>query len=198
MRTSDGRLIFGIFSASNIPDYALFFNTWNKLAHENGIKGFEFFAFVQGKEQLKKLPEGKYDRIVYDALNDTFKTKSVIRNFIDLKILKRPLRLADYKDYVSSAIKIFRDNSNFTPCIDPMFDHSPRSQHRNAILTNDDPKKWGELCKAASDIVLESKDIDRLLFIKAWNEWGEGNYLEPDIKFGRRYLEECRKVFLGL
>ena len=37
---------------------------------------------------------------------------------------------------------------------------------------------------------------EKLLFIKAWNEWGEGNYLEPDMKWGRAYIEKLGKVFL--
>ena len=42
----------------------------------------------------------------------------------------------------------------------------------------------------------ESKDDDeRLVFIKAWNEWGEGNYLEPDLKFGKTYIEKTGEAF---
>lgn len=34
------------------------------------------------------------------------------------------------------------------------------------------------------------KDADkRIVFIKLWNEWGKGNYMEPDSKFGLSYLE---------
>ena len=35
---------------------------------------------------------------------------------------------------------------------------------------------------------------DNLVFIKAWNEWGEGNYLEPDLKYGTQFLDVIRDV----
>jgi hypothetical protein len=34
----------------------------------------------------------------------------------------------------------------------------------------------------------------RIAFIKSWNEWGEGNYMEPDLKFGRGYLEALKQA----
>ena len=35
---------------------------------------------------------------------------------------------------------------------------------------------------------------ENIIFIKSWNEWGEGNYLEPDLKFGKSYLEELKRA----
>ena len=106
-----------------------------------------------------------------------------------------PVKLANYSDYVSAAIKRFNDLPNITPCIDPMFDHSPRSSNRSIILHNNSPKLWRELCKKTKEIVQTNSDKDNLLFIKAWNEWGEGNYMEPDSKYGKAYIEEAGKVF---
>jgi hypothetical protein len=34
---------------------------------------------------------------------------------------------------------------------------------------------------------------DQIIFIKSWNEWAEGNYLEPDMKYGKGFLETLKK-----
>ena len=80
------------------------------------------------------------------------------------------------------------------PCIEPGFDHSPRSAELGVVFDRSTPNKWGELCRNVINIISRSNThTDRLLFIKAWNEWAEGNYLEPDIKYGKGYLEEFAK-----
>lgn len=66
------------------------------------------------------------------------------------------------------------------------------------LLHKSTPEKWETLLKGIKRI-LDSKETknssSRLLFIKAWNEWAEGNYLEPDCVFGRSYLERIKKIF---
>lgn len=199
MRTSDGRLIFGVFDFDAFLDFPLFKKTWNILARENGLNGFEFFALVQGHRRFNGFDAGMYDRIVYDALTDTYDSerKSIVgRCWQALKVrLGRPVTCRDYADYAKTALSRFRSLPNVTPCIDPMFDHSPRSLNRGLILHNNSPKLWGELCKCVRDIVLANDDSENFLFIKAWNEWGEGNYMEPDHRFGKAYIEESGKVF---
>ena len=37
---------------------------------------------------------------------------------------------------------------------------------------------------------------ERIIFLKSWNEWAEGNYLEPDLINGRGYLEVCKYEIL--
>lgn len=195
----NNKLLFGIFSASDIPNQQEFFDTWNQLAKENGLNGFCFFALVQGQSQYNKLDSSGFDLVVYDYYGDMTKEylnePFIVRKF---KQIKRSLfnlpNIISYTNYTDKAISFYKKNSHLVPCIDPDFDHTPRSGTKTSTLHGSTPQKWGELCNKVKDIVLE-QGINNLLFIKAWNEWGEGNYLEPDRKYGKSYIEETAKAF---
>ena len=32
-------------------------------------------------------------------------------------------------------------------------------------------------------------DEEKIIFVNAWNEWGEGSHLEPDLKYGASHLQ---------
>lgn len=85
---------------------------------------------------------------------------------------------------------------NFHPCLLPNFDYSPRSAYCGNILIGNTPEKWRKLCRQISSKLQTRLQQENLLFIKAWNEWGEGNYLKPDLKYGRKYIEMTRQAFL--
>lgn len=57
MRTSEGKLIFGIFSLYSVPDLEEFLSVWNDLAKENHLAGFEFFALVKGRSKWANVLE---------------------------------------------------------------------------------------------------------------------------------------------
>jgi lipopolysaccharide biosynthesis protein len=59
------------------------------------------------------------------------------------------------------------------------------------------PELFGQWLRNVMEKFQPYSPEENLIFINAWNEWGEGNHLEPDLKFGRAYLEEVRKTVLG-
>ncbi|MDP1643936.1 MAG: glycoside hydrolase family 99-like domain-containing protein [Thiobacillus sp.] len=80
-------------------------------------------------------------------------------------------------------------------CVTPMWDNSARRKKGARIVIGSTPALYEKWLKT---IVVKTqsqmKGDERLVFINAWNEWAEGNHLEPDLKWGRGYLEATRRA----
>lgn len=75
----------------------------------------------------------------------------------------------------------------------PAWDNSARRRNDPVMFLNSSPEKYAFWLSQAARYTLQTFEGDeRLLFINAWNEWGEGCHLEPDQKYGLRYLEATR------
>jgi hypothetical protein len=46
----------------------------------------------------------------------------------------------------------------------------------------------------ALDIIKNKQADHQIIFLRSWNEWAEGNYVEPDIKYGLGYLDALKKA----
>ena len=76
----------------------------------------------------------------------------------------------------------------------PNWDNTPRSGKRGMILKNSSPALFETQLVKAINSLEKTREEERFLFIKSWNEWAEGNYMEPDAKHGHSYLESFRKI----
>ena len=193
----EGKLLFGIFAPADIPDVHIFIETWNNLAKENGLNGFHFFAYSQKYDPSKYQWSKSFDSFVIDQLSACCGQAGSFSDYWH-KALRRFLhipRVFQYDKYTKYFLSNFINQHNFYPSICPNFDHSPRSQHRGRIIVNSTPEKWGDFCKQIFDTVGNRPSQKNLVFIQAWNEWGEGNYLEPDLQFGCKYLQELKYSF---
>ena len=73
------------------------------------------------------------------------------------------------------------------------WDNTARYQDKSAVFMNANPGAYRAWLEAAIRDAQSSRTPDtRLVFVNAWNEWGEGTYLEPDTRWGRGYLEATR------
>ncbi len=79
------------------------------------------------------------------------------------------------------------------PCILPNWDNTPRSGKNGYVLTGSTPELFRVVLKESLALVADHAPDKRVVFVKSWNEWAEGNYLEPDQLFGRKYLDVLRK-----
>jgi lipopolysaccharide biosynthesis protein len=75
----------------------------------------------------------------------------------------------------------------------PNWDNTPRSGVNGLVLHGSTPELFKEMLEdAILKVELRNPPEERFIFVKAWNEWAEGNHLEPDMQFGKQYLEVVR------
>ncbi len=103
-----------------------------------------------------------------------------------------------YQDMIDKMMsKTLTDYVQFR-CVTPGFDNSVRRSKRAAISFGASPEKFGAWLRAVKTETEQTRNGDeRIVFINAWNEWAEGNHLEPDLTWGRGYLEAVRDALRG-
>lgn len=184
----NGKLIFGVYDSYGFEDFALFKETWSILAKENGLDGFYFFGFTFNTDKKEDILSKGYDCVAADDIVRFKDSGLSIINKIRRKLFKVPMIL-HYDDYMRYVVTHYELNDNVHPCINPNFDHTPRSKERGVVICDHTPEKWEKLCNKIFT-VCKNRDAERnLIFVKAWNEWGEGNYLEPDLIFGKQFID---------
>ncbi|MEN6473621.1 MAG: glycoside hydrolase family 99-like domain-containing protein [Syntrophaceae bacterium] len=80
------------------------------------------------------------------------------------------------------------------PCVTPMWDNSPRRKQGALIIDNSTPDHYERWLNSVVNKLDTFQLDDHIIFINAWNEWGESNHLEPDMKNGRAYLEATKRA----
>jgi GT2 family glycosyltransferase len=104
-------------------------------------------------------------------------------------------QIYDYREYAVSALK--KPIPPFTRfrTVMPSWDNTPRRQSHGHAYINSTPGTFQAWLEAVMQCTREQNAPDqRFVFINAWNEWGEGAYLEPDRRFGRGYLQAIRNA----
>lgn len=196
----NGKLLFGFYSTKSVSkeQFLLFSHIWNKLAKENGLDGFEFFGFTFESSKYEEIRDKGFSHMTIDYVKELHSNSNCIRSFtkkLIRSISGRPNRVFEYQEYVDYSLKHFDPTRSEYPCILPNFDHSPRSANRGIIFHHSTPEKWGDFCSKLFAKFADRPHEENIVFIKAWNEWGEGNYLEPDLKYGKGYIKTLRKAY---
>ncbi len=196
----NGKLLFGLFSVKGInkEQCLLFTSVWNNLAKKNNLVGFEFFGFTYDSSIYNEIIAKGFDHMAVEYSLEMKSIRSKFKlylNAIYRRLTHIPDRVYDYDNYVDFSLAHFNPSQLEYPCLLPNFDHSPRSGNRGLILHNSTPEKWGAYCTKVFERYSTRPHEENVIFLKAWNEWGEGNYLEPDLKYGKRYLEKLKEAY---
>jgi hypothetical protein len=89
------------------------------------------------------------------------------------------------------------EGQRFLPSVLSGWDNTPRSGERGLVYDGMTPELFRQLMQKAVDRVKDRPREKRIVFVKSWNEWAEGNILEPDARYGHGMLDAVRDVVLG-
>ncbi len=192
----DGKPFFVIYSLDKKEQIREIVKIWRDLAIQNGFEGIYFVA-VQRNESKKEIHDLGFDAMY--RLQDYLKTyvnqpflKKVFL-FLNIKLFNSPRRIS----YKSLSNNLYTDEDyedDTIPVLIPNYDHTPRSGSRGFVITGSSPKLFTKQVKKACSYLKNKKDDHKLLLLVSWNEWGEGNYMEPDAKHGKGYIEALKSV----
>lgn len=185
----DGKLLFMVYKPLHYKEATRFMQLWQRLASENGLPGFYFtgFSFLADSEGQQILDKG-FDAVV-SCRNNRDKQRNLmwaLRKLTSM-VLRRP-RMNSYKKMWPRLISDLERNDNrYIPVIMPNWDHTPRSGVNGDLFVGATPKEFSKHC--ANVLRSVSAKQTPICFLKSWNEWGEGNYMEPDLKYGHGYID---------
>lgn len=210
----EGKPILIIYKPDEIPNLKPMLAFFRSSAKENGFPdlfiGLQYFCpeFVIGPKRKVALfdfsvnfePIHTFTRPAGESNAKTLLKRSIRKTFPDfyawLGKMKRKknktgssLRIYNYEEVANDSLK----NAKRLPggvafgafC---GWDNTPRNKN-GAAIKGASPELFESYLKNLIALNRDQRRPLRWIFINAWNEWGEGAYLEPDEKFGYGYLE---------
>ncbi len=198
----DGRPVFYIYSPFKFPELEAFMGLWNELARESGLSGIYFIGRANDETQCLLLSKMGFDGIQTNWLNDAMKKVNrarfivdrLSRHFSDNNLM---LDIWDYTDISPFLNNALDRNRGIHPTILSGWDNTPRSGKNGRILKNFSPSAFATHVERVANHVSDKPHNDNLVFLRSWNEWAEGNYVEPDLVNGKSLLDILRKHFAG-
>lgn len=191
----ENKPLFYVYKPLQHPEMKEFIELWNELAKKEGFDGVYFVGKLVFEKDIDVLLSWGFDCVTFDRIDGIIKRKSkTYRLFINYfyKILNRHIHVR-YKNAFPYFTRPEIDCKEYVaPSLIPNWDHSPRSKNKGFLLHDAKPEYFEEHAKNVLNLV--SKKNNKLIFLKSWNEWGEGNYMEPDLKYGKGYIEALRRA----
>jgi hypothetical protein len=198
--TIDGKPIFLLYKPEQLPEPKSFIALWNKLAVESGLPGIYFIGIATDEwnpvsaafdAAVLNEPRQMINRYPQTAAQKIFNKLTGKQLASVFRLFGAPESFS-YERIISTAdVDRHFPFTNF-PVVVPNWDTSPRMGKHAYVFHGSTPELFRRHLQQALDVVKDRDEQHRIVFVKSWNEWAEGNYLEPDRRYGRAYLNIVR------
>lgn len=199
----DGKPLIMIYRPSSIPNIKEMVNIWRETAKLYGFDDLYLGFFWSNRDLAWKSPE-LYDLDFAAAFAPNFANIKKRRTIVE-KVLNRTgfkVSLTQKHDiYEYRTLVEFCKNLKYSvdyklyPGITPMWDNYVRRQNGGAnIYLNSSPTLYKDWLQNLTEKFRPYSLEENFIFINAWNEWAEGNHLEPCEKWGMDYLNATKEI----
>lgn len=196
----DGKPVFVVYDPEALPNSINVTNFWRERAIQIGLPGLFLMAVHNSPDWDPK--SAGFDAVVISRLPPR---RKYLKEWTTWKNPFRKLKYwyADWRKLPTIHQHLFISDNlvpdpvsgiESYPCVIPNWDNTPRSGQNGLVLTGSTPELFGSNLRKACERVKNLPAERRFVFIKSWNEWAEGNHLEPDLRFGHQYLESMQEV----
>jgi len=205
--TINNKPIFLIYNSTDIDQCDAMIDYWQQLAKDNGLIGIYFINTLTGlpldsrslnfDAQMEFEPGYTTNHAMPMIWRILRRSKAGIKRGINKRrfIEKKIENIIDYDEIYKNIVKRKPNNQKTYLGAFTDWDNSPRRKYKSIVYKGGNPEKFEKYLIMQ---INRSKKLYKndLLFINAWNEWGEGAYLEPDKKFGFKYLEAVKNALI--
>lgn len=211
----DGCPYLFIFDPHTLPKS--YIEIFNKLTIEAGFPGLYLVANLTAIDSVQEYLDKGYSAVlinrtkkasysnidkkavsIINKINTIRKHNCVLDTLIKFRrwcierlTIQKPSTI-DFSTYYKKLITAEEREEYVIPQIMPQWDHTPRSGVYGLVWENSTPDNFYLHAKNALETIKEKNNP--IIILKSWNEWGEGNYMEPDLKFGKGYILALRKA----
>jgi lipopolysaccharide biosynthesis protein len=192
----DGKPIFVVYRPDDIPDVRRVTDFWREQAIKAGLPGLYLIGVSHRRERWDPTERG-LDASTMQALPP--RDGRIPRRYLMLKLKlwlkgnKHELTIWDYKSIRGILLRRRPAAWPDYPLVLPNWDNTPRTGLRGLVFHDSTPELFRGHLQEAIRRVAERPPEERIVFLKAWNEWAEGNHVEPDQRWGRAWLEVIRE-----
>lgn len=211
----DGKQFFCIYKPELIPNIDEYVDSFRTEAQKHGIE--LYLCYMENQEMfsgngfdaaIEFQPSTKYlvnfmDKVEKESLLNIFNNKYFLKMFRHLGLAELYSELRhkvgyhiEYDSYVDYLVQQYQYPQNYKryPCVTPMWDNTARRGKDSFLFKNSTPEKYAEWLRFHKTNFSPYSNSENFLFINAWNEWAEGNHLEPCIKWGKSYLNATQSI----
>lgn len=177
----DEKPVFLIYKAGDIFCLPQMLELWNTLAVKEGLKGIyvigagccmENISCMNGRMYAE--PGHSYGLLRRERIHQ-----------------ENGVRIVDYDDVWQQVLSGCQQQNMYLEGF-VGYDDTPRRGKNGLILQGAEPEKF--LFYLSELLAKSAANGCQYVFLNAWNEWGEGMYLEPDMSYGTAYLEAVVKA----